>query len=74
MTNPSHHNIKAIRNAPNLLGINIRLMYALDMLWIGGLVSSVTEHTIREFGNSPCHEMVNVIRNCPDGNRFVPIH
>ena len=73
MTNPSYHDMKVTRNASNLHGINIRLVYAPDMLWIGGVIYRVTEHTVREFRDPPFYEMVNVIRNCPDGNGVVPM-
>ena len=73
MTNPSQHGPKMIRDTSSPHGINKRFMFALDMLWIGGVVFGITEHTIREFRDPACDEMVNVIRDCPDSNRFVPI-
>ena len=53
--------MKVTRNTSNLHGINIRLMYAPDMLWIGGVIYRVTEYTVREFRGPPFYEMVNVI-------------
>jgi len=36
-------------------------MYAPDMFWIGGVIYDTTEHTVREFRDPGCDEMVNVI-------------
>jgi len=70
MTNPSQHNIEMTTDTFNPHGINIRLVCALGMLWIGGLVFEATKHTDREFRDPCFHEMVNVIRDCPNGNGF----
>ena len=40
--------------------IDIRLVFALDMLWIGGVVFFAKGYTVREFRYPACHEMVNV--------------
>ena len=53
--------MEVTRDTSNLHGINIRLMYAPDMLWIGGVILGITEHTVRELRDPSCHEMVNVI-------------
>jgi len=42
-------------------GIDEQLMCALDMVWIGGVVSRVTEYAVREFRDSAYHEMVNIM-------------
>ena len=73
MTNPSQHSSKSTRNTSALRGIKKRLIEAPDKLWVGGVIRKVTRHTVREFRNPGCHEMVNVIRNRPDGNRFVSV-
>ena len=62
MTNPSQHGVKLIGNTFNPHGINIRLIFAPDdMLWIPELVYRVTEHTVREFRDPACYEVVNII-------------
>ena len=43
------------------------------MLWIVGFVWHMTGRANREPRDSARHEMVNVIRNCPDDNGFAPI-
>ena len=70
MTNPSQHNIKMTTDTFNPHGINIRLVCAPGMLRIGGLVFEATEHTVRESRDPGSHEIVNVIRNRPNGNGF----
>jgi len=72
MTNLSQHGNKTIRNTSIPHGINKRFIQPPDVFWIGGVIYNVTGHTVREFRNPGCHEVVNVIRNRPDGNRFVP--
>ena len=49
MTDPNQHNIETPRNKSLPNGVNIHRVRAPDMLWIGGVVYDVTEHTIREF-------------------------
>jgi len=61
MTNPSQHGLKMARNTSIPHGINKRFTFALDMLWIEGVIYGITEHTIREFRDPACDEMVNVI-------------
>jgi len=39
----------------------MRLIEALDMLWVGGVVCGTIGHTVREFRDPGRHEMVNVI-------------
>ena len=73
MTNLTQHIFKMIRNTPIPHGINIRLICALDMLWIVGVIQDATEHTVRVVRDPACDEMVNIIRNCPDSNGFIPV-
>ena len=73
MTNPWQHSIKITRDVFSPHGINIRLMFAPDVLWIGGVVWGGHRHTKREFRYSACDDMVKVIGNCSDCNRFVPM-
>ena len=42
------------------------------MLRIGRVEQGVGKHAVCKFGDPAYHEMVNVIRNCPNGNSFVP--
>jgi len=48
-------------------------MWTPDVLWIGGVVCRVTEYTVRELRDPAYHEMVNMIRNRPNSDGFVPI-
>ena len=73
MTNPGQHDFKMTRNTSIPHGINKRFISAPDMLRIEELVWDITEHAVREFRDPACHETVNVIRNCPDSNGFVPM-
>jgi len=73
MTNPSQHSTKSIANACITHGINVRVMCTPDMLWIEGFIHDLTGQTVREFRDPGCHEMVDVIRNRPDGNSFVSV-
>jgi len=61
MTNPSQHDIEMTTNTHNPHGIRIRLIFAFDMLWVGGVVSEATKRAVREFRDPGCHEMDNVI-------------
>jgi len=61
MTNLSQHGSKTARNVSNPHLINVRFMFAPDMLWIGGVIYAMTGQTVREFRNPGCHEVVNVI-------------
>ena len=61
MTNPRQHGMKVARNAFISNGIDVRVMCAPGMLWIGGLVRGATGRTIREFRYPAFHKMVNVI-------------
>ena len=61
MTNPSQHSNESTLNVSLPHVVNIRLIGALDMLWIGGVVFSFTGHAVREFRDPSCHEMVDVI-------------
>ena len=47
-------------------------MLALHVLWVGRIVAGAPEYTIRESRDPPCHETVNVIRNCSNGDGFIP--
>ena len=42
------------------------------MFRIGGVVWGVGKYTTCEFRDPACYEMVNIIRNCPEGNGFIP--
>jgi len=61
MTNPSQHSSKSTPNIYLPHGINIRLIEAQGMRWIGGVVCNVTGYAVREFQDPGCHETVNVI-------------
>ena len=71
-TNLSQHGLKIIRNAPSPHSIKIRLMLTPDVLWIGGVVWGATVYTDCEPRHPARHEMLNVIRDCPDGDGFAP--
>ena len=73
MTNSSEHGPKMTSDTSIPHGINVRLGFAPDMLWIGGVIYDNTGHTVRKFGDPGCHKMVNVIRNRPNGDGFVSI-
>ena len=72
MTNPSQHIFKMAGNTAIPHGINIRLICAPDVFWAGRVIQDAAEHTVREFRDPACHEVVNIIRNCPDSNGFIP--
>ena len=61
MTNPSQHSKETTRNVFLPHRIDIRLVRASDVLWIGGVVCRVTGYTVREFRDPACHEMVSVM-------------
>jgi len=71
VTDPRQHGVEMAWNTFIPHGINVCLVCALGVLWIGGLVLNATGHTVRELRDPACNKVVNEIRNRPDGNGFV---
>jgi len=60
MTNPTQHS-KEMMNPFFSHGVDIQHMRASGVLWIGGVVCSATEYTVRELRDPACHEMVSIV-------------
>ena len=53
MTNLGQHSVKTARNALISHGVDVRLMCALQVPWVGSVVPGVVRHTVREFRDPP---------------------
>ena len=73
VVNLGQHCVKTTLNTFIPHRINVRLMLALSVLWVGGVVYHRAWHTVREFRDPLFNEMVNVVRNRPNADRFIPM-
>ena len=73
VTNLSQHSVKTTLDTLIPHTINVRLMLALSVLRVGGVVYKIAWHTVCEFRDPPFHEMVDIIRNRPNADSLIPV-